>query len=159
MIVLNPILEARKAAKRERERTPEARAKTLRRGREWKRRNTDKTSKYKYAYRLRTKYSLTEEQHRQMLESQGCKCRICGKHNPNCVDHCHKTGAIRGLLCNHCNWGLGNFRDNPSLLNKAIEYLCNPSPPPMPNGCSPPAACGAPRGDGGGGPLVPRRPQ
>lgn len=142
MIVLNPILEAKKAASRE-----------------WKRLNQDKVQANKRLYRLLTRYSLTEEQHLQMMESQGRKCRICGKPEPTCVDHCHKTRAVRGLLCKRCNWGLGHFHDNPTLLSKAIEYLCNPSPPPMPNGCSPPAACGAPRGDGGGGPLVKRRPK
>jgi hypothetical protein len=39
------------------------------------------------------------------------------------IDHCHNTGKVRGLLCDHCNKGLGLFKDNIDYLNKAIEYL------------------------------------
>jgi hypothetical protein len=39
------------------------------------------------------------------------------------IDHCHKTGKIRGLLCKDCNIGLGHFKDNIKLLQKAEEYL------------------------------------
>jgi len=39
------------------------------------------------------------------------------------VDHNHETNKIRGLLCNHCNIGLGNFKDSTTLLSLAIEYL------------------------------------
>ena len=40
-----------------------------------------------------------------------------------CVDHCHTTGNVRGLLCDTCNTALGKFRDNIDLLNEAIKYL------------------------------------
>ncbi len=48
-----------------------------------------------------------------------------GKLKPQrcCVDHCHKTGKIRGLLCASCNGGLGLFKDNPQALANAILYL------------------------------------
>ena len=39
------------------------------------------------------------------------------------VDHNHKTGRVRGLLCGNCNTSLGGFKDNPALLNKAIRYI------------------------------------
>ena len=39
------------------------------------------------------------------------------------VDHCHKTGKIRGLLCGGCNTSIGSFEDNPELLKNAIKYL------------------------------------
>lgn len=52
------------------------------------------------------------------------ECTICGDAStPLVVDHDHKTGQIRGLLCNHCNRGLGHFRDNPELLEYARMYL------------------------------------
>ena len=54
-------------------------------------------------------------------------CGICGgeptgRGNYH-MDHCHDTGGVRGLLCHHCNIGLGFFRHDPTLLDKAKEYL------------------------------------
>ena len=51
------------------------------------------------------------------------ECVICGSEEPLVVDHDHKTGLIRGMLCNHCNRGLGHFRDDPLLLEFAAEYI------------------------------------
>jgi hypothetical protein len=51
------------------------------------------------------------------------ECVICGSQEPLVVDHDHKTGKIRGMLCNHCNRGLGHFRDDPTLLEFAAQYL------------------------------------
>jgi len=39
------------------------------------------------------------------------------------VDHCHTTGEVRGLLCNRCNTGIGQFKDNPNILRSAARYL------------------------------------
>jgi len=51
------------------------------------------------------------------------QCVICGREEKLVVDHDHKTGKIRGMLCNHCNRGLGHFRDDPTLLEFAAQYL------------------------------------
>ena len=51
------------------------------------------------------------------------ECVICGSKEPLVVDHDHKTGKVRGMLCNHCNRGLGHFRDDPLLLEFAAEYI------------------------------------
>lgn len=51
------------------------------------------------------------------------ECVICGSSEKLVVDHDHKSGKIRGLLCNHCNRGLGHFRDDPDLLEFAKIYL------------------------------------
>ena len=51
------------------------------------------------------------------------ECVICGAEGPLVVDHCHESGRVRGMLCNHCNRGLGHFRDDPILLEFAAIYL------------------------------------
>jgi len=69
-----------------------------------------------------------------MLEKQNNVCKICNKPETFMtsnstkirklsVDHCHKTGKVRGLLCNRCNKGLGQFEDNIDLLEKSLMYL------------------------------------
>ena len=63
-----------------------------------------------------------------ILKKQNNSCAICGTKKPGghgtfVVDHCHKTSKIRGLLCNHCNTGLGKLGDNVENLQKAIRYL------------------------------------
>lgn len=83
---------------------------------------------------LKRKFGITPEQYKQILDSQNGVCSICGceesvKHRYKegtqnlSIDHCHKTGNIRGLLCSNCNNGIGRFKDNPELLIKAAEYL------------------------------------
>lgn len=57
------------------------------------------------------------------LKQSTKECVICGSEEKLVVDHDHKTGLIRGMLCNHCNRGLGHFRDDPLLLEFAAQYL------------------------------------
>jgi hypothetical protein len=57
------------------------------------------------------------------LKSTTHECVICGSVEPLVVDHDHKTNKVRGMLCNHCNRGLGHFRDDPALLEFARIYL------------------------------------
>ena len=56
---------------------------------------------------------------------QNHACAICGRvmKDKLFLDHCHKSGKLRGLLCCTCNSGLGMFKDNPELLDNAIRYL------------------------------------
>lgn len=72
-------------------------------------------------------YGITLRQYNEMLEIQNNICRICFGVNENGryldVDHCHKTGKIRGLLCNSCNRLLSNAKDDTVLLESAIKYL------------------------------------
>ena len=51
------------------------------------------------------------------------ECIICGATSTLVVDHCHKTGVVRGILCSNCNLGLGHFKDDPLLLEFASQYL------------------------------------
>lgn len=77
---------------------------------------------------LKDNFNLTLDEYEVMRESQDFKCKICKRpervnNKALAVDHDHKTGQIRGLLCHHCNVGLGHFEDNEELLMKAISYL------------------------------------
>ena len=70
------------------------------------------------------RYGLSLQDYRAMCERQGNVCAICrtpGK--PLCVDHCHATDKVRGLLCRDCNLGLGNYKDNPVFTRAATAYL------------------------------------
>jgi hypothetical protein len=40
-----------------------------------------------------------------------------------CIDHCHNTGKVRGLLCTNCNVGLGRFKENPAMFLRAAQYV------------------------------------
>lgn len=63
---------------------------------------------------------------RRIEKTQNGRCAICGsaqKKKSLSVDHCHKTGRVRGMLCQDCNFGLGKFKDSPTLLQTAISYL------------------------------------
>lgn len=81
---------------------------------------------------LERKYNLTLEHYHHLFEVQNGKCAICQTEgfamHPNqrmkiVVDHCHKTGKVRGLLCHNCNRALGLMQDNPSYFKRAIDYL------------------------------------
>lgn len=71
-------------------------------------------------------YGISILEYENILKRQNGICKICGhvcKTGRNlAVDHDHKTGRIRGLLCNKCNTGLGNFNDDPVLLRKAADH-------------------------------------
>jgi Recombination endonuclease VII len=56
-------------------------------------------------------------------------CPIC-LGEATCIDHDHATGAVRGRICGPCNFGIGNFKDDPATLKRAAEYLENPPWPP-----------------------------
>lgn len=84
---------------------------------------------------LKAKYGITLEQYDQMFNKQGGVCAICGrppKIRRLAVDHDHKTGIVRGLLCFRCNYGLGFWKDDKQLLGAALTYLGDPlfGPPP-----------------------------
>lgn len=76
-------------------------------------------------------YKLSLSDREELFKNHNNKCAVCkvthvSTHNDKnylCVDHDHKTGKIRGLLCCRCNRGLGYFDDNISRLEKLIEYL------------------------------------
>jgi len=73
-------------------------------------------------------YGITLTEYTEILKSQNYCCALCGLHESRSkrslsVDHCHKSGKIRGILCDRCNHGLGHFADNVEVMKKAIKYL------------------------------------
>jgi hypothetical protein len=102
--------------------------------------NKERKKEYNKLYREKNKhkikdttlkhlYGITTEQYKLMLEQQNYKCGICNIEQKNapsselCVDHCHSTGEVRGLLCHPCNRVLGHFKDNLSIIRNATIYL------------------------------------
>jgi Recombination endonuclease VII len=77
--------------------------------------------------RLKLLYGISPEEYDAMLAHQGGVCAICKKKpdkgKPLCVDHCHLTGQVRGLLCHKCNSVLAFGNDDPDILSAAIAYL------------------------------------
>ncbi len=80
---------------------------------------------------FKLKYGLTLEEVAVLTNKQSGKCAICTKELPLFVDHCHATGKVRAMLCKKCNFGLGQYLDEPTLLRAAANYLEShrPSPP------------------------------
>lgn len=90
--------------------------------------NANRNASYQKAYQIKTKYNMTSEEYKNMLIAQEYSCDICGIHRDDCskdfsVDHCHSSGNVRGLLCQSCNIGLGNFRDSIKIMKNAIAYI------------------------------------
>lgn len=93
----------------------------------WRERNADRLSVLARRRRL-GKYGLDDAMYAALKEWQEGGCAICGASDGRTgkslnVDHDHETGATRGLLCQNCNVGLGNFQDSPRLLRIALAYL------------------------------------
>jgi hypothetical protein len=75
-------------------------------------------------YDYMRKYGITIQDYNNMYNALNGKCEICNTyHKKLFVDHDHKTGKIRGLLCDLCNRGLGFFKDNIESLDNAIRYI------------------------------------
>ncbi len=87
--------------------------------------------KYKARINSIKKYfDISEDQVRLMLDNQKGCCAICGDSlvfpdsiKAYCVDHCHETNKIRGLLCSLCNTGIGALGDTLEDLKNAVKYL------------------------------------
>lgn len=89
----------------------------------WAEKNSEKMKKWNAVYFRKRTFGLSDADYLSMLEKQNKLCAICFNGRKLCVDHCHKTGRIRGLLCRQCNTVLGNSYDNRAVLQSAIEYL------------------------------------
>lgn len=88
---------------------------------------------YRRRHMLRRRYGIEPEEYDQILQWQSGVCKICkkpprakragGPVTPLQVDHDHRTGAVRGLLCFKCNAGIGQFNDDPELMRAAVAYV------------------------------------
>ena len=117
----------------------ENKEKEIARKRKWGRENPEIVSKankrhYKRNpekhrdYHLKVNYGITLEDYKRLSEKQNNRCAICRKEASEgtkalSVDHDHKTGKVRGLLCGNCNTGIGLLQESEKLLLKAILYL------------------------------------
>jgi hypothetical protein len=102
----------------------------------WRQKNPEKYREYENKrdkittsdnWRLR-RYGISKEEFSSLLTKQNNVCAICKTDTPGRgrnfhVDHNHKTGKIRGLLCDKCNRGLGYFNDSLDVLKSALGYL------------------------------------
>lgn len=112
----------------------DVREKRLKYHKEYDIKNKDKRIKYRLStkeqaskrskeHHLKSKYNLTAEGFEILKNKQNNRCLICSKDCNLVIDHNHRTGKIRGLLCKYCNTGLGMFKDNPLFLTQAVNYL------------------------------------
>jgi Recombination endonuclease VII len=83
----------------------------------------------KSLWNVSSRYGLTRDDYRQAWFRQGGKCAICcqpertKRNHLLSVDHCHKTGRFRGLLCSHCNRAVGLLGDDPVVMESAARYV------------------------------------
>jgi len=92
----------------------------------WRKKNPNKHSNLLHKSNLKLKFGITIDNYEEMLRDQHGRCAICRclpKNKRLAVDHCHKTGAIRGLLCASCNQMLGRGKDNSNTFKRAIQHL------------------------------------
>lgn len=98
----------------------------------WRLENPERATRTRRSYELRRKFNITLDAYERMFEEQRGCCAICKKEERIAgafgrrllaVDHDHRTGKIRGLLCAACNTTLGKFGDSPLLLLEAALYL------------------------------------
>ena len=93
----------------------------------WQKSNPDKAKVYRRRNKLKKKYGISLEKYDEMLQKQNGVCYICQRSQANgkplYVDHCHKSGIIRKLLCEKCNFTLGLMDEDKTLLNRLIDYI------------------------------------
>jgi hypothetical protein len=92
-------------------------------------RNDPEIKKRRLAREIQKRYGISLQEYEELKAIQNNKCAICGgvqtKGKRWCIDHCHETGEVRGLLCDGCNLGLGLMGDNKEGLLRALAYLEN----------------------------------
>lgn len=126
--------EAQRRYQAKRRLDPEWQKKNREYMKEYRRKNAEKLAEWgkKYqqdnALRIRLRKKGLDAVHIERIEAHNGLCDICGnppdgKWGELAIDHCHNGGGFRGLLCSSCNMALGLFKDDPSILRKAAEYV------------------------------------
>lgn len=100
------------------------RDKLLEHRRKWAKNNPEKIRENSRKQSLRRKYGLTVEEYESILRGQGGVCLICKTVEKRfVVDHDHKTGRVRGILCHNCNLVIGHAKESVAILNRAAKYI------------------------------------
>ena len=99
----------------------------------WVLKNKDKSRKFQRQQHLKEHYQLSLVDFDNLLKAQTGKCAICQRDifhrgdrvasDTACVDHDHKTGRVRGLLCTNCNGGIGRLKDSEEIILSALAYI------------------------------------
>jgi lipopolysaccharide biosynthesis glycosyltransferase len=99
----------------------------LEKNREWREKNPKSYKMSQRRQRRKREYGVSDEDYSNMLIAQSDCCAICKVSIgwEAAVDHCHKTGKVRGLLCNTCNTGIGMLKDDVEVIQNAVYYLKN----------------------------------
>ena len=95
---------------------------------EYKKKNPNAIPDIMREYHLKKTYGITVDRYNEMFIAQQGKCAICGRHqsefkNSLCIDHNHKTGKVRTLLCIGCNYFVGRIENNIELVRQIIKYV------------------------------------
>lgn len=86
----------------------------------WYEKNKDKVK----IRNIAKKYNVTKQEYINMLEEANGVCQICQKVTTDlCVDHCHNTSKVRGLICALCNSGMGLLKDDVNIARSVVKYL------------------------------------
>lgn len=85
------------------------------------------------AAKIKQVYGISQERYTDMYAACKGACEACGRAGDTCaprhwkyplaIDHCHSTGAVRGLLCNECNTALGMLHDDEGRIRALLDYL------------------------------------
>lgn len=91
----------------------------------WKAKNREKVTDINRWSKRKATYGISKDQFLSLLDQQNHTCAICDRSVgiSSCVDHCHNTGVVRGILCDTCNTALGMLGDDLKGLMRAVEYL------------------------------------
>ena len=94
----------------------------------WRRRHPEKNRASQRNCRLKREYGIDQDRYEEMLAEQDGKCACCGRSGKKLlvVDHDHKTGRVRGLICKPCNVAIAQLGDDEAGLRKALEYVTEP---------------------------------